>query len=85
MIIHAMWRNRGIHVNPTMQSDLSLFPGHGRYGQTGSGKTYTMMGPDENPDVNRRAISELITMANTASDSLEIKVAVSIFEVSRRR
>eukprot|EP00038_Savillea_parva_P008240 m.175586 g.175586 ORF g.175586 m.175586 type:complete len:935 (-) comp14023_c0_seq1:255-3059(-) len=30
------------------------------YGQTGSGKTFTMMGPEDNPGVNRRAIRELL-------------------------
>ena len=37
-----------------------------RYGQTGSGKTYTMMGSEDNPGVNRRALTELFRpVANT--------------------
>ncbi|EGD80969.1 Kifc3 protein [Salpingoeca rosetta] len=50
------------------------------YGQTGSGKTYTMMGPPNNPGVNRRAIQELFTLMGERKET-EYKVQVSIMEV----
>ncbi len=33
----------------------------------GSGKTYTMMGPVENPGVNRRALAELFKIVKVSS------------------
>lgn len=50
------------------------------YGQTGSGKTYTMMGPDSNPGVNRRAIKELLNLIKTQKE-LEVSMEVSMLEV----
>lgn len=35
------------------------------YGQTGSGKTFTMVGSDDNPGINKRAIQQLLTMCST--------------------
>jgi len=51
------------------------------YGQTGSGKTYTMMGPPEDPGVNRRAIQELLTLVNEAGETLEVDLHVAMMEV----
>ena len=45
-----------------------------RYGQTGSGKTWTMMGPVDNPGVNRRAIKELLTNLDAAKDTISYKL-----------
>lgn len=50
------------------------------YGQTGSGKTYTMMGPTENPGVNRRAIRELLQLAKDRPE-IEFTIKVSLMEV----
>eukprot|EP00730_Choanoeca_flexa_P018551 TRINITY_DN9023_c0_g1_i3.p1 TRINITY_DN9023_c0_g1~~TRINITY_DN9023_c0_g1_i3.p1 ORF type:complete len:900 (+),score=263.76 TRINITY_DN9023_c0_g1_i3:174-2873(+) len=50
------------------------------YGQTGSGKTYTMMGPKENPGVNRRAIRELFTVCQERQD-IDYTISVAIMEV----
>jgi kinesin family protein C2/C3 len=50
------------------------------YGQTGSGKTYTMMGPPENPGVNRRAIRELLALAKERPE-VEFEIKVSLMEV----
>lgn len=51
------------------------------YGQTGSGKTYTMMGPESDPGVNRRAIQELIDLISKESATLEVTIHASMFEV----
>ena len=51
------------------------------YGQTGSGKTYTMMGPVEDPGVNRRAIQELLTLIESAGGALHVELQVSMMEV----
>jgi kinesin family protein C2/C3 len=51
------------------------------YGQTGSGKTWTMMGPESDPGVNRRAIVELLTVLNSMSDTIEFDVTASQMEV----
>jgi len=51
------------------------------YGQTGSGKTYTMMGPPEDPGVNRRAIQQLLTLVEEAGDTLEVELHVAMLEV----
>lgn len=50
------------------------------YGQTGSGKTFTMMGPPENPGVNRRAIRELLEQCN-ARENVDYDISVSLVEV----
>eukprot|EP00056_Hartaetosiga_gracilis_P008776 m.126183 g.126183 ORF g.126183 m.126183 type:complete len:869 (-) comp12989_c1_seq1:243-2849(-) len=50
------------------------------YGQTGSGKTYTMMGPDDNPGVNKRAIQELLDTCN-AKQEVDFTISVSLLEV----
>eukprot|EP00038_Savillea_parva_P020003 m.30168 g.30168 ORF g.30168 m.30168 type:complete len:961 (+) comp4673_c0_seq2:146-3028(+) len=50
------------------------------YGQTGSGKTFTMTGPPSNPGVNRRAISELLSVCN-ADTKLQCTFTVSVVEV----
>lgn len=50
------------------------------YGQTGSGKTFTMMGPVDNPGVNRRAIRELLEQCK-ARDEIKFKISVSIMEI----
>lgn len=47
------------------------------YGQTGSGKTFTMMGPLDNPGVNRRAIRELFTLCQERED-VDYKLEVSV-------
>ena len=44
------------------------------YGQTGSGKTWTMMGPEDNPGVNRRAIRELLSQLDAQSEELAYKL-----------
>lgn len=46
----------------------------------GSGKTYTMMGPKDNPGVNRRAIKELIDTCD-ARDEVDFTITVSMMEV----
>ena len=45
------------------------------YGQTGSGKTFTMMGPNDNMGVNRRAIRELLALCER---SKEIKYTLKV-------
>jgi kinesin family protein C2/C3 len=50
------------------------------YGQTGSGKTYTMMGPPDNPGVNRRAVRELLDLCNSREE-VEYEIKVSLMEV----
>ena len=42
------------------------------YGQTGSGKTFTMMGPEDNPGVNRRAIKELLESLQASLEELGV-------------
>jgi len=51
------------------------------YGQTGSGKTYTMMGPAENPGVNRRALNELFKMVAQREGMYDYNIMLSIFEI----
>jgi len=51
------------------------------YGQTGSGKTWTMMGPVDNPGVNRRAIKELLTNLDAAKDTISYKLHAAQVEV----
>jgi len=51
------------------------------YGQTGSGKTYTMMGPPENPGVNRRALKELFKIVDEREGMYDYTILLSIFEI----
>eukprot|EP00039_Didymoeca_costata_P005265 m.80093 g.80093 ORF g.80093 m.80093 type:complete len:1053 (+) comp12740_c0_seq2:592-3750(+) len=50
------------------------------YGQTGSGKTYTMMGTEDNPGVNRRAVNELLRVCHER-DSISYVIKVSLMEI----
>jgi len=69
----------------TKSTILSVIDGYNvcimAYGQTGSGKTWTMMGPAENPGVNRRAIVELLTTLESQKDTIEFDVTASQMEV----
>ena len=40
------------------------------YGQTGSGKTFTMEGPDANPGVNIRALTDMFRIGRDRSDDV---------------
>jgi len=51
------------------------------YGQTGSGKTFTMMGPPENPGVNRRALAALFKMVDQREGMYDYNIMLSIFEI----
>jgi len=51
------------------------------YGQTGSGKTWTMMGPEDNPGVNRRAIVELLDKLKELEETIEYELFASQMEV----
>merc|ERR1719461_1139123 len=51
------------------------------YGQTGSGKTYTMMGPAENPGVNRRALGALFKTVREREGMYDYHIMLSIFEI----
>jgi kinesin family protein C2/C3 len=51
------------------------------YGQTGSGKTWTMMGPEDNPGVNRRAIVELLTNLDAQKETIDYEITASQMEV----
>ena len=50
------------------------------YGQTGSGKTFTMMGPQDNPGVNRRAVKELLELCDSREE-VDYTISVSLLEV----
>eukprot|EP00056_Hartaetosiga_gracilis_P002884 m.57531 g.57531 ORF g.57531 m.57531 type:complete len:1069 (+) comp11236_c0_seq1:97-3303(+) len=50
------------------------------YGQTGSGKTFTMMGPPDNPGVNRRAIKELFEICDKSKD-IDYTMDISLLEI----
>ena len=50
------------------------------YGQTGSGKTYTMMGTEDNPGVNRRAIRELLRVCDDRAN-VDYTITVSLLEI----
>lgn len=50
------------------------------YGQTGSGKTYTMMGTDDNPGVNRRAVKQVLQLCR-ARDDTDFVIKVSLLEI----
>jgi len=51
------------------------------YGQTGSGKTFTMMGPEDNPGVNRRALSKLFEIATQRDGMYDYNISVAMFEI----
>jgi len=51
------------------------------YGQTGSGKTFTMMGPAENPGVNRRALGALFKTVKEREGMYDYHIMLSIFEI----
>lgn len=51
------------------------------YGQTGAGKSFTMMGPPENPGVNRRAIKQLLELVSGNQDTMEVSIICSLMEV----
>merc|ERR1711898_9803 len=51
------------------------------YGQTGAGKTWTMMGPPDNPGVNRRAIKDLFAQCDAKKDTADFKISVAMTEV----
>lgn len=51
------------------------------YGQTGSGKTWTMMGPSDNPGVNRRAIVLLLNHLKGMEGELNFQIDASQIEV----
>ncbi|XP_071082907.1 uncharacterized protein [Haliotis cracherodii] len=50
------------------------------YGQTGSGKTFTMMGPESNPGINIRAITELLKVCNER-ETITYTLKVSLVEI----
>ncbi|KAJ8302055.1 hypothetical protein KUTeg_021042 [Tegillarca granosa] len=51
------------------------------YGQTGSGKTFTMMGPENNPGINVRAIKELFTVTQERTETMSYEISVSMIEI----
>ncbi|ESO91298.1 hypothetical protein LOTGIDRAFT_228774 [Lottia gigantea] len=51
------------------------------YGQTGSGKTYTMMGPEKNPGINIRALTELLDICEKRADVKVYEMKISIVEI----
>lgn len=51
------------------------------YGQTGAGKSFTMMGPPENPGVNRRAIKQLLELVSGNQDTMDVSIICSLMEV----
>ncbi|KAK7482767.1 hypothetical protein BaRGS_00025933 [Batillaria attramentaria] len=51
------------------------------YGQTGSGKTFTMMGPENNPGINIRAISELLKVCAERKETKSYILKVSMVEI----
>ena len=51
------------------------------YGQTGSGKTFTMMGPVDNPGVNRRAIQALLQNLDKMGDTLSFELEAAQVEI----
>eukprot|EP00041_Stephanoeca_diplocostata_P032194 m.1024900 g.1024900 ORF g.1024900 m.1024900 type:complete len:928 (+) comp24101_c0_seq4:175-2958(+) len=69
----------------TMPTIMSVIDGYNvciiAYGQTGSGKTHTMMGPDKDPGVNRRAIAHLLSLVEKEREVLDISLSVAMFEV----
>mmetsp|Transcript_536 Transcript_536/g.1389 ORF Transcript_536/g.1389 Transcript_536/m.1389 type:complete len:891 (-) Transcript_536:598-3270(-) len=55
------------------------------YGQTGSGKTYTMEGPDSDPGVNSRALTELFRLAQERSEDWDYRFQASVLEIYNER
>ncbi|XP_035826155.1 kinesin-like protein KIN-14D [Aplysia californica] len=51
------------------------------YGQTGSGKTFTMMGPENNPGINIRAITELLKVCSERTETKKYKLKISMVEI----
>ncbi|PVD25252.1 hypothetical protein C0Q70_15750 [Pomacea canaliculata] len=51
------------------------------YGQTGSGKTFTMMGPESNPGINIRAVTELLKVCSERSETKTYTLKVSMVEI----
>ncbi|CAG5133085.1 unnamed protein product [Candidula unifasciata] len=51
------------------------------YGQTGSGKTFTMMGPENNPGINIRAISELLKICEERRETKTYTLKISMVEI----
>ncbi|XP_061187392.1 kinesin-like protein klp-3 [Saccostrea echinata] len=51
------------------------------YGQTGSGKTFTMMGPENNPGINIRAMKELFDVCKERVDTVTYTLKVSLIEI----
>ncbi|XP_076447474.1 uncharacterized protein LOC143284568 [Babylonia areolata] len=51
------------------------------YGQTGSGKTFTMMGPEDNPGINIRAVSELLKVCGERGETKTYTLKVSMVEI----
>ena len=51
------------------------------YGQTGSGKTFTMDGPDDNPGLNRRALSHLFSIVEEKKGDWSYEIEVSVLEI----
>eukprot|EP00040_Diaphanoeca_grandis_P008863 m.46673 g.46673 ORF g.46673 m.46673 type:complete len:949 (+) comp20303_c0_seq1:475-3321(+) len=55
------------------------------YGQTGSGKTHTMIGPESDPGVNRRTLSELMGLISQEDGTLEVTVHAAMYEIYNER
>ena len=51
------------------------------YGQTGSGKTHTMEGPQADPGVNKRAISELFARTEERSEMYDFNIQMTMLEI----
>ncbi|XP_069140812.1 kinesin-like protein KIFC3 isoform X4 [Argopecten irradians] len=51
------------------------------YGQTGSGKTFTMMGPENNPGINNRAIKELFQVCQDRKETQTYTMLVGLIEI----
>ncbi|XP_052780673.1 uncharacterized protein LOC128217530 isoform X3 [Mya arenaria] len=51
------------------------------YGQTGSGKTFTMMGPENNPGINIRAMKELFKVCDEKKETMSFNLVVSLVEI----
>ncbi|XP_021351987.1 kinesin-like protein KIN-14E isoform X4 [Mizuhopecten yessoensis] len=51
------------------------------YGQTGSGKTFTMMGPENNPGINNRAIRELFQVCMDRKETQTYVMKVGLIEI----
>ncbi|GMH43873.1 hypothetical protein BSKO_11807 [Bryopsis sp. KO-2023] len=51
------------------------------YGQTGSGKTYTMDGPEANPGVNSRTLSQLFRIADNRNGQNNYTIKASVLEI----